>query len=57
MEKLIESGKSVLEFLEEKIMEWELDRGEDKIEHQRKMSEINKVVENIKANHCAPCDE
>jgi len=48
-------GQDVLEFLEEKIMEWELDRDEAKIDHQRKIVEIKRLVEKIKATNCGAC--
>lgn len=50
-------GQDLLMFLEEKIMEWELDRGEAKIDLQRKITEIKKTVERIKTTNCGQCGE
>jgi len=44
-----------LQILEDKIMEWELDRSENKIQHEIHMIELLKRVKRIKANNCGPC--
>jgi len=44
---------NILEILESKIMEWELDRSEEKIKHEIEMIEILKRVNRIKATSCA----
>jgi len=41
--------EKIIELLEYKITEWELDRSEDKINHERKMVELLKRVSHIKA--------
>jgi hypothetical protein len=50
------AGQDILSFLEERIMEWELDRDEARISHEREMSKIKRMVEKIKATNCKPCE-
>jgi len=45
--------EKIIELLEYKITEWELDRSEDKINHERKMVELLKRVSHIKATNCS----
>lgn len=49
-------GQNILDLLEEKIMEWELDRTESKIRHEIHMAELLKRVKRIKATNCGPCE-
>lgn len=48
-------GQDLLELLEDKIVEWELDRSENKIEHDIHMEELLRRVKKIKATNCTPC--
>lgn len=53
--RLVKEPENVLELLEDKIMEWELDRNEAKIDQEISMKEIRRRVERIKATNCSPC--
>lgn len=53
--KRAKEPKDVLELLEDKISEWELDRNEAKISQEINMKEIRRRVRKIKELNCKPC--
>lgn len=49
-------GQDLLQILEDKIIKWQLDRSENKIQHKMHMDELLERVKKIKETNCIPCE-